>query len=205
MILNDLHEGILVINMTSAVQRWSEIGQELRRMKVEGFERLAAITPNNVRFNKRKNATHGCLLSHAKAIQTAKANEWHSVMIFEDDALFENDFNDVAPFAAEFLKSNPWDMFYWGVNHFSPPIVINEHIHKVTQGMTTHAYAVHHGFYDRALEALKNFTAPVDVLFGNLHKANNVYSVKPRLIYQRPSYSAIQGGFADYTSLRDKR
>jgi len=68
-----------------------------------------------------------------------------NVLIFEDDAEFEIPLNiEKVKRVIEWLKSNPWDMFYFGYCNFSNPFIypVNKDIVRLPKPYLGHAYAV---------------------------------------------------------------
>jgi len=217
---------VFVINQLSRDDRAREVREELRKIGCDKFTLFKAVEPEDVSelgvMPDRRIRRMCCTLSHLSVLKQAKAMGLESVLIFEDDAVFEDDFLAQLPAVFDFLNSTPWDMFYFGVNHVRPPLnTERENIKKVTHGYALHAYAIHSRFLDYAINlitygspnvnkgvALSEMInhAPIDVLYASVQSKHDVYSVFPRLVYQRIGYSDIEGKIEDYShGLRDKR
>lgn len=114
----------------------------------------------------RTQGTHGCALSHARIFRQAKEEGLESIVIFEDDVVFSEDFHARIIPILEDLKKVEWDLFY-----FFHPIkgafdlkgdrgdVLASHPSGLLQTagtVKTHAYAIH----SRCLDVLIEKTDP---------------------------------------------
>ena len=219
---------VFVINQISRVDRAREVSEELRKIGCDRFTLFKAVEPADVSgpgvIPDRRLRRMCCTLSHLSVLKQAKERGLESVLIFEDDAVFEDDFLEHLPATLSFLNSTPWDMFYFGINHVNPPLNTSiENIKKVTHGYTLHAYAIHSRFLDYAINLITygSSTAdqkgkvpfskmlnhdPIDVLYARVHHNHAIYSSFPRLVYQRDGYSGIEGTMVAYSNgLRDTR
>ena len=221
---------IFVINQKAKTERAQQVTKELNRIGCTNFTLFPAVETSALPdfsggiYDKQRQKC--CALSHLTIIKQAKEQGKNSILIFEDDAVFEDDFLTLLPGILDFLRGNPWDMFYFGLSHIKPPQNTGtDSIMKVMFGYTTHAYAIHAKFFDKAIKLLTDGSAynklakhnpilkelgddpvAVDVLYATMHAMHNVYCASPRLVYQRPDYSTLTGTFADYSNqLRDPR
>jgi hypothetical protein len=104
----------------------------------------------------------GCVLSHRNAIARAHQAGWKSVLILEDDALFDP--GAAASFAelATWLDAGDllWGVCYLGFTKALPPALRlgelggGRALYRVFGCYTTHAYIVHHTAYDWILDRL---------------------------------------------------
>jgi hypothetical protein len=205
MLLNTLFSEVYVITVKTN-SRLIEFTEEMAKVGCS-FKVFTALEPPDASagFNRAR-ALEYARLTALSLLEKAKADKLESIMIFEDDAALEDDFLTYAEYAAEFIRTETWDMFYWGINHVRPPILIRPHINKVTGGYTGHAFAIHSRFFDFMIDLFSpSNNTPPDVLMAMSHSAHNVYAVHPRLIYQRPSFSSLEQHEVVYSGLRDPR
>jgi len=84
-----------------------------------------------------------CLVSHLRIWETALNDGTASLLVFEDDAIFCDDFCSQA---ATFMENVPedWDQLYFGGHHVpdSIPLRVNEHVYRPEATWRTHAYAI---------------------------------------------------------------
>jgi hypothetical protein len=124
------------------------------------------------------------------------------VLIFEDDASFDDNIAlDLADCVNE-LSNIEWDMFYLGCN----PLEYykdTDNLGRVLRTTTTHALAINNRFYDNILTNSNFFkTYPcIDGYYGHLgmNKSNKVYMSLKNLVTQKIDYSDIESKEVDYT------
>lgn len=129
----------------------------------------------------------GCGNSHIKIISEAKRLGLKSVIIFEDDAWFVDDWNEAVGAASKCLENVDWHMVYFGCCPVNPVVKVSSNISRMNGGpWALTAYAVHESFYDIILSG-ENHEGPLDIFF--LHDAYNpdhkYYIVNKCLNYQR--------------------
>jgi hypothetical protein len=100
----------------------------------------AAYTPHNGMI--------GCAKSHIAALELAKANNWKSVLITEDDLEWVN-FEDNYPKLEELLSSTKWDVCMLTGYYLltTPP--------KISSAIYTNAYIVQNHYYDTLIQNMK--------------------------------------------------
>jgi GR25 family glycosyltransferase involved in LPS biosynthesis len=134
--------------------------------------------------------------------------DYKNVLIFEDDALFDDNIIDDLSSCIKDLSVIDWDMFYLGCN----PLEYykeTDNIGRVIRTTTNHAYAINNSFYDKVLlnsNFFKSYPCN-DGYYGNLgiKKENRIYMSLKNLVTQRKSYSDIESGEVDYTlAISDK-
>lgn len=130
----DLIDAVLVINLDDRPERWSQLLVETEDFVPEGkIHRIPAIrgadlTGYGVRpwFRGRKRdatwaARGGCVLSHRKALETARDAGWGMVLVLEDDVTFTAALREISERLGSALASCEWDLCYLGYTDPSPP------------------------------------------------------------------------------------
>jgi glycosyl transferase family 25 len=213
--INETFEKIYCINLDKRVDRWERCEKIFKENQIV-VERISAIegetikleTPNNLRSGEL-----GCMFSHLGIIQDAKDNGIESVLIFEDDVEFAEDFNYLF---SEYMKQVPedWQLLYLGANHSLcnmhmrtddiPPVQISDNIYKINRAFSCHAYAVRNNMYDRLIEKANHasYNLPIDVLYSQLQYDSRSYLIRPHLCWQREGYSDIQNENVNYEFLK---
>lgn len=149
-----------------------------------------------------------CTISHLTVLFRSKMMDYQNVLIFEDDALIDDNIIEDLSKCVNELKNLEWDMFYLGCN----PLEYykeTENLGRVIRTTTNHAYAINKRFYDRIITNSNFFkTYPCnDGYYGNLGKDKNIkiYMALKNLVTQRENYSDIENGNVNYTlSISDK-
>jgi len=209
--ISNKFDGALYINLARREDRKIQTELEFSNNGVIA-ERIEAIdgNPNNLP-NAISKGHVGCVLSHIKCLEMAKANGWKSVLIFEDDVEFKK-FADVL--FNEWWKEVPdnWDMLFLGGNHFghrselkkNPQIVkYSDHLYRTYYTITTHAIAVKHTMYDYMLERLRKLKKEIDREYAEAQEYFNVYTFKPNLAWQRTDFSDITNKECDYSWMKN--
>lgn len=133
----------------------------------------------------------GCCLSHAKAAKLAKINQLNSYLVFEDDCIIRDDFNNL--FSA-YISQVPddWHMIYLGGSHNGTKYFVQSNVVRATNIFTTHAVAFKHTIYDSLIEIWEKRNEKVDIALATLQTKFNTYAFEPFLVGQRASWSDIQ-------------
>lgn len=161
-------------------------------------------------FKAGKNAW-GCYQSHLRILKMARKKDLDEVWIFEDDAIFCENFEGLAK---EFLARVPGDAdwIYLGGQHLNvhknPPEAVNRDVLRPFNLNRTHAYIVRRKAYDRLIEYLEDYdhfrelqpekageSFHLDHYYGKLHETGelNVYCPTGWLVGQGVVKSDING------------
>jgi hypothetical protein len=114
-----------------------------------------------------------------------------SVLIFEDDAVFDPQFKE--KFAA-FIQDLPadWDMLFLGALHKDEPIVVSEHIARITKANSTFAYAIRNTVFDAFIELNSRAENVLDMNSYVLQERFTCYCFMPNLVWVESEYSDVQ-------------
>lgn len=199
----DYFDKIFVINLDKRSDRWSKVVENFKKINLSNYERFSAIeTPNG---------WEGCKASHLSIIKKAKENGYKNFLVFEDDFVLSEDFNDVLKKSLVDLP-NDWDMFYLGGNlvKCSSKIPTSNNITKVNSVLTTHCYAMKNTIYDKVLNEAPSIPPQrgflrgqsIDVYYSEfICKNNNVYIINPMICTQGNDYSDIEKRVVNYDKI----
>lgn len=145
-----------------------------------------------------------CTISHLTVLFRSKMMDYDNVLIFEDDALIDENIIEDLSKCVDDLKKIEWDMFYLGCN----PIQYykeTDSLGRVLRTTTNHAYSINKRYYDRILlnsNFYKRYPCN-DGYYGNLgvDKNNKIYMSLKNLVTQRQNYSDIESTDVDYRTL----
>jgi GR25 family glycosyltransferase involved in LPS biosynthesis len=150
-------------------------------------------------LQKKVCAQRSCTASHLNVIKKAKQLDLESVLIFEDDVIFNTDLdiNNTMNQIIKELQDRPWDMFMLGCNPRQEFNKESENLAKLRGFYTTHAYAVHKRFYDAILNFSYKSLIVIDQFYFSLASINrfNIYTAHVPLAFQRKSISDIENSF----------
>lgn len=146
---------------------------------------------------KKKCAELGCAYSHVGIIKEAKAKNLKNVLIFEDDCVFLDSWNEnIQDIINEIISfDNNWDLIYFG-GAIPGSINFNQNkkLTEINGGIyCLHAYAVNSRFYDKILSynPLDCTDTHIDIMLMNIPGKN----------YLPKNIMAVQKGniFSDIT------
>ena len=160
-------DGALCINLDDRQDRWDYQIEQFKRFKIDDFvERLPGVdlrkdytnTKHDTRWphvNYSKLGTTGCILSHLKAVRTARDRGWKNVIIFEDDATFIEDNLDNVTKSVEDLLCQDWELFYFGATYRGPMSRVTKNLLRVDTGAyALHAYCMNSSVFNRLLHVI---------------------------------------------------
>ena len=214
---------IYVINLETRIDRKEEMLEELKKMKINDLgevEFFNGIIPteeilntwnsnyinplpqfvinSNIDEKKYRLGCLGCLLSHFTIIQKAYSLNYENIIIFEDDALFEE--NDKS--LEEILKIyniffdkivKEFGIFYLGGNHKSINLKhIIDNLYLTDGTLCTHSYIINREGMKFVIDNLTGYSKEIDVFYREcLQKNKFCYTIHPPLFSQRKSFSNI--------------
>lgn len=195
--IDEYVDHIYVINLDSRKDRWKKCKKEFNYIGLdeEDYERFSAV--NGHKHPKRnevsiRDGALGCTLSHFQIYKDADERGFDKIAVFEDDVLFEQDFNERFE---EYYKQLPddWGFLYFGGNNNAQPKEYSENLKICTRTWATHSYLIGPEYRDLIKKGVleDNFSQPVDNVFGNLQSKHTFYIFNPRITIQREDYSDV--------------
>lgn len=161
---------------------------------IDSVQRFSAIDGNSVVLPHdwvHTAGAYGCLRSHVEVVREARNTGASSVLIFEDDAVFEPRFNDkFSSYIAEL--PDDWDMLFFGALHKDEPVKISEHIGRITKANSTFAYALRNTVFDAFIELNGRAEHVLDMNSYLLQERFNCYCFMPNLVWVESEYSDVQ-------------
>lgn len=147
--------------------------REDRRIIMKRFFQEGQIPSEKIlRFSAIRNTPGivGCAQSHIAVLKLAKANNWNSILILEDDIEWKS-------FSENYQKLK--DIIH---NPFDVCILSGYYIHtediRVLKSYTTGAYIIKSHYYDKLIdcfeESLRNLLKPSKLSFQNLNRSKKI-------------------------------
>lgn len=204
-----IFEGAFIINLDRRVDRWSLVSVQLERAGIKDVvERLPAI--------EHRYGMVGCSLSHLECVKRAKERGWKSVLIFEDDIVFKENFEAVHPRVIDQLDQRKnWSIFHFGAMLMNMCTLVDENLIKMGYNWAAHALVIRENAYDHIINNYKWDYSETDsskpwgghypfdgFINKEMYDAGfEIYSAYPVLITQRPDHSDTWGYHRDYKDL----
>ena len=194
MLLDELFPHKVCINLDRRPDRRQRMQAEFARHGIEGVRRFAAVDGSKVVLPaswSHSAGAYGCLLSHVAVVQEALAAGSRSVLIFEDDAVFDPEFNTKF---ASFMKETPadWDLLYFGALHKDEPVKMTEHVYRITKANSTYAYALKRTVFEDFVALNRRAEQVLDMNAYALQERFNCYCFLPNLAWVQIEYSDVQ-------------
>lgn len=188
MLTNELFEKVFCINLRHRTDRRKESEAEFKKhhIQVQFFDAI------NGKFLVNDNGVSkgnlGCIYSHRNIIVLAKQLQLKNILIFEDDVEFSDDYNQKIILAKDFGANV---LYLGGSDKYASVEKINENFSLIKGSLCTHAYAITEKMYDIFIHALSDPKEPIDVIYSKLSNEYEFYGYRPKIAWQRESYSDI--------------
>ena len=203
--LKKIFNNFFVINMDEHPDRYNLFVEEMKKYRIENFERIPGIKING--GIKTKDRWDGNKWSHYRCVELASQRKLNYAIICEDDVIFDERFlnNNILSDFYKFIKNETWDMFYFGIHYKSiPKYTTYEYINQVLKGYAIHCYAIHSRCYDLVIDNFWNKEFNLmsgDMTYANLvHPKGQCFVASPRIALQRQGFSYASQKNKDYNS-----
>jgi GR25 family glycosyltransferase involved in LPS biosynthesis len=182
------------INLDRRPERWQRMQRAFADQCIGPVHRFSAIDGNNVALPHdwiHTAGAYGCLRSHVEVVREARDARASSVLIFEDDVVFDPEFKEKS---ATFIQELPddWDMLFLGALHKDEPVKTAEHIGRITKANSTFAYAIRNTVFDAFIELNSRAQHVLDMNNYVLQERFNCYCFMPNLVWVESEYSDVQ-------------
>lgn len=192
--LNALFPLKVCINLDRRPERWQRMQRAFAANGIESVQRFSAVDGNAVMLPHdwiHTPGAYGCLRSHVQVVREARDAGASSVLIFEDDAVFDPQFKEkFATFVQELPRD--WDMLFFGALHKDQPIGVSEHVARISKANSTFAYAIRNTVFDAFIELNSRAEHVLDMNSYLLQERFNCYCFMPNLVWVESEYSDVQ-------------
>ena len=198
------------INLTAREDRRGQMQTQFDKHDVLDAEFVEAVNGKALKEFPQGFGTankFGCVLSHLKAIETAKYRGDSHALIVEDDVVFCDDLEKRLDKAFEQLPEN-WAMLYLG--YFPQPTFVgepepySESLVKLNGHLGAFSYIIRDSVYDTAIRELARYDHVADFKLAFIHKIYNCFSVDPFCVYVIDDYSDLSQGNVSYPQIKEK-
>jgi len=195
-ILCEYIDKIIYINLDKRTDRRVQLENELKLFPAEKVQRFSAVEDRSL-------GGLGCTKSHIAVLELAKENNWNTILILEDDMVWNKTNNSISDLVK--LLNNPYDVILLGCTE----AFYNTSTFRVYSALTSVGYVINSSYYDTLIN---NFKQSHDLLYQTrcypvfaldqywrrLQSDDNWYLLKPSLCIQKPGYSDIVNKFIKY-------
>jgi glycosyl transferase family 25 len=192
--LTDLCPYRVCINLDRRPERWKRMESRFSEFDLLPVERFSAVDGCKLQIPANwpeSPGAYGCLQSHLSVVRRARAQGRESVLIIEDDVLFDERFHEKFRERIHRLPEN-WDMLFFGCLHHDPPVPVASGIGKLRGSFSTFMYAVRHTVYDAFIRLNSRARQAVDRNNTILQRLFGCYCFLPHLAWVDDSYSDAQ-------------
>jgi glycosyl transferase, family 25 len=172
---------------------------------IRAVRRLSALDGDNMKLPANWVHTpgaYGCLLSHLQVVREAQRLGVSSVLIFEDDVVFDDQFEKKFGACIEQLRPD-WDMLFFGALHKDEPIKVSDNIARITQANSTFACALKSTVFEAFIELNRKTEEVLDNNSLILQRRFNCYCFMPHLAWVETDHSDAQQRLVDHWYLRE--
>lgn len=204
--INAIFPNIYVINLLRRIDRFKHVIDQSKKYNFK-YDIILAIDANDIENpTDLRPGEYALLQSHKLALETAKANNLDSVLILEDDFIFEENVLS----RLDELQDIPddWEVIYLGANHSHlgagvlPPENISDNIIRVKSSFCTHAMVIKSTIFDLIIDSINNNPKPLDVIYVNdIQSRNKSYGFKHNVVKQIDSHSDIVSFNCGYNAM----
>lgn len=192
--LNEFFPYKVCINLNKRTDRWEKMMSRFAQHNIEQVVRFPALDGKSLDLPSSWNyspGAYGCLRSHLAVIEEARARGRQSVLILEDDTVFDPQLNTRFAEGVTQLPQD-WDMVFFGGLHGEPPSRVSPNIMRVTYSLSTYAYALKHTIYDGFIEVNRKSRKVLDENTRSLQGQFNCYCFMPHLAWVEEDYSDVR-------------
>jgi glycosyl transferase family 25 len=212
MSINNIIDKVYVINLDKDTDRLARFDAQMKEQRIE-YTRISAVQGSKVGNSSKltdwcnkfcTDGMKGCALSHLQIWNDMLKHSYKNVLIFEDDAILEPNFNQVFKEAWDELPHD-FDIFYLGctvmcdnsykisktINAIrdTPPVVISEHIKSVKGSIGTHGYVISNKCAKLFSNLAINFHIDTEITGWISKYGLSAYSCNPLIVKVREMHS----------------
>jgi len=204
-LINQVFPNKVCINLDRRLERWRQMQQKFQQHGIYSVLRFAAIDGETATIPTNWHSTrgaYGCLLSHLEVVREARRLGLASILIFEDDVVFDDQFEKKFN---DYIRQLPadWDMIFFGALHKDELLKVSDNIGRITQSNSTYACALRDTVFDAFIELNSKSNEVLDVNSLILQKQFNCYCFLPHLAWVEEAYSDAQQKSVHHWYLRE--
>lgn len=204
-IINETFPHKVCINLERRPERWREMQRKFEQHGIHSVRRFPALDGENLKLPAKWVHTagaYGCLLSHLQVVREARRLGVPSVLIFEDDVVFDDQLEKKFSSSIDQLPPD-WDMLFFGALHKDEPTKVADNIARITQAYSTYAYVLRDTMFDDFIELNSKTERELDNNSILLQQRFRCYCFMPHLAWVETDYSDAQQRLVDHWYLEE--
>jgi glycosyl transferase, family 25 len=193
-LIDQLFPHKVCINLDRRLERWRQMQDKFYQHGIHSVRRFTAVDGETSTIPANWPGTpgaYGCLLSHLEVVREARNLALPRILIFEDDVVFDDQFEQKF---SEYIRQLPedWDMLFFGALHKDELIRVSDNLGRITQSNSTYACVLRDTVFDAFIELNSRGDEVLDVNSLVLQKKFNCYCFLPHLAWVEVAYSDAQ-------------
>ena len=207
--INDYFDKIYCLNLERNSEKWQKANVQFKKLKIN-VDRFLGIDGNDItdeEFKKMSNKkiseidssklglienkyALACLMSHIEIIKESKLAGYKRILIFEDDVILSNEFNERI---SEIKKLN-WSLLYLGASQFNwTGVKVKNGLYNGSNTLGTFAYAIDSNIFDDLIELFETKRKSIDNLLSEYQLSNNkIFVIYPNIVISDVTQSYIR-------------
>lgn len=189
--VNDYFDAIYCINLDDRTDKWAECEEQARRYGLTKMQRISAVDGRH--GENGMNAIDGCTASHRVVLEKIIEQRHARTLVLEDDFLIRHyDFNDRFTAIVPEVPVD-WAMLYLGGHYAEKPLArVSPNVIRNAAMLTTSSYGITLAAAREMLPVMAQGGAAPDSLYFDFNRRGACYTLQPRLMAQRVSFSDLQ-------------
>jgi len=201
-------EKVYVINRDIDTSRLISIKQQMSLIGCENYEVVKAIdgwkgskyykeTEENSLYDGWTKGAAGLVETTIGIIKDAKKNTYNSIVIIEDDVIFNPSIKALEKKIKDFLPPF-WELFHYTSKDYKKPIRLGK-LKQLTGAWSCQCYAVNSTIYDEYIDLLETSYVPIDLITSRtFHARGKSFAYRYNQVITLPNKSSIRGVEIDY-------
>lgn len=204
-LIDRLFPNKICINLNRRIERWERMQDKFQQHGIHSVRRFAAVDGTTTTIPSNWPGTpgaYGCLLSHLEVVREARRLGLESILIFEDDVVFDDQFEQKF---SDYIRQLPddWDMLFFGALHKDELVKVSEHVGRMTESNSTYACVLRNTIFDAFIDLNSKANEVLDMNSLVLQKQFNCYCFLPHLAWVENAYSDAQQKSVHHWYLRE--
>ena len=167
---------------------------------IDGRESNVEYSNNGILGDGWNQGAAGLVYTTIEILKDAIENNYDSILILEDDIVFEPEAYKSVKSAMEALPSD-WEMFHLATQDYKASRRMGKHIKKLSGSWSCQAYVVNSSSFEEYLEWLELVDRPIDSITSEVfHPKGHSYGMIKKVIKTVPNVSDIRGIFINYNA-----